>query len=95
MQSKRKAIKHPTKTIENYLANVPDDQRIALENLRRAIKAAAPKAEECISYQIPTFRLNEKILVSFAAWKEHCAFYPGSHPIKVHKGPLKSYDSQG
>ena len=63
-----------------------------LEKLRKAIKAAAPKAEECIAYQIPSFRLNGKYLVSFAAWAKHCAFYPGSAATKVHKAALKDYD---
>jgi uncharacterized protein YdhG (YjbR/CyaY superfamily) len=69
MRSTRK----PT-TIDEYLAGVPDDRRAALEALRATIRAAAPKAEECISYQIPTFRLNG-MLVAFGATAKHCAFY--------------------
>lgn len=80
-------------TIDEYLARVSRDKRVALEKLRRAIKAAAPKAEECISYQIPGFRLNGRMLVSFAAWANHCAFYPGSYPLEVHKQELKNYDT--
>ena len=54
-------------TIDEYLAALSNEKRAALEKLRKAIKSAAPKAEECISYQIPTFRLNGRMLVSFAA----------------------------
>ena len=80
-------------TIDEYLVFVSDEQRIALEKLRRAIKAAAPKAEECISYAIPGFRLDGRLLVSFGAWAKHCAFYPGAHPVKAHEAELKSYDT--
>jgi len=79
--------------IDEYLATLSEEQRKALEKLRKAIKSAAPKAEECISYQIPGFRLNGRMLVSFAAWANHCAFYPGSYPLEVHKKELKDYDT--
>ncbi len=48
------------KTIDDYLAKVSPDKRVALEKLRKAIRAAAPKAEECISYGLAAFRLNGK-----------------------------------
>jgi len=66
------------KTIDDYLAGVNGDRRGALEKLRKAIHAAAPKAEECISYGIPAFRLNGRLLVGFGAWANHCSFYPMS-----------------
>jgi uncharacterized protein YdhG (YjbR/CyaY superfamily) len=80
-------------TIDEYLAPLSNEKRAALEKLRRAIKAAAPKAEECISYQIPSFRLNGKLLVAFGAAAKHCAFYPGSSPVEAHKRELKDYDT--
>lgn len=80
-------------TIDEYLAPLSSDKRSALEKLRQAIKAAAPKAEECISYQMPSFRLNGRMLVSFAAWANHCAFYPGSYPLEFHQKELKKYDT--
>ena len=86
----RKAEKPATH--DEYLATVSDDKRAALETLRRTIKSAAPKAEECISYQIPAFRLNGKLLVAYAAGTKHCAFYPGSI-VKVLKHELKEYDT--
>ena len=80
-------------TIDEYLAPLSKEKRAALEKLRKAIKSAAPKAEECISYQIPTFRLNGRMLVSFAAWAKHCAFYPGTFPIRSHANELEGYDT--
>ena len=52
-----------TKTIDDYLAALSHDKRAALERLRKTIRAAAPRAEKCISYQLPAFRLNGKLLV--------------------------------
>ena len=48
------------KTIDEYLAALGDEQRAALEKLRKSIRAAAPKAQECISYGLPAFRLKPK-----------------------------------
>ena len=74
------------------LLRVTEDKRGALQKLRTAIKMAAPKAEECISYQVPAFRLNGKFLVAYGAAKNHCAFYPGS-TVKALKNELKGYDT--
>ena len=81
------------KTIDEYLAALSDDKRAALEKLRKTIRAAAPKVEECISYQLPAFRLNG-ILVAFGATKNHCAFYPmSSATVAAYKDELKNYDT--
>ncbi len=80
------------RTIDEYLAALSGDKRTALEKLRRAIQAAAPKAQECISYQLPAFR-QDGFLVAFGAARNHCAFYPGSFAIEAHKGELKRYDT--
>jgi uncharacterized protein YdhG (YjbR/CyaY superfamily) len=80
------------KTIDAYLARLSEPQRTALEKLRRDIQAAAPSAEECISYDIPSYRIGSRLLVSFGAAKNHCAFYPGAHPIRVHRTELTEYD---
>ena len=80
-------------TIDDYLAPLSSDKRAALEKLRQAIKAAAPRAEECISYQLPAFRLDGKMLVAFGAAANHVSFYPGSYPIEVHRKDLKAYDT--
>jgi uncharacterized protein YdhG (YjbR/CyaY superfamily) len=80
-------------TIDEYLAPLSDEKRAALGKLRKAIKSAAPRAEECISYQIPGFRLGGRLLVSFGAGANHCAFYPGAHPVSSHREELMSYDT--
>jgi uncharacterized protein YdhG (YjbR/CyaY superfamily) len=79
-------------TIAEYLAPLSREQRATLGKLRAAIKAAAPEAEECIAYDIPTYRIGGRMLVSFGAWPGHCAFYPGAAPIRVHRAALKRYD---
>jgi len=79
-------------TIAEYLAQTKPEQRAALQKLRRTIRAASPKAEECISYGIPAFRLNGRPLVFFAAWANHCSFYPGSsRTLKKLRGDLKDF----
>jgi uncharacterized protein YdhG (YjbR/CyaY superfamily) len=88
-----KAMSVKPQTIDEYLAPLSDEKRAALEKLRRAIKSAAPKAEECISYQIPAFRLGGRMLVAFGAAAKHCAFYPGAFPVRAHKNELKGYDT--
>ena len=80
-------------TIDEYLARLSNEKRAALQKLRRAIKSAAPKAEECISYGIPGFRLGRKYLMGFGAAANHCSFYPGAYPVKAHKDELKAYDT--
>lgn len=67
-------------TIDEYLERLPDAQAAALETLRKQVRAAAPKAEETISYHIPTFTLNG-MLVGFGATKKHCAFYVMSRSV--------------
>jgi uncharacterized protein YdhG (YjbR/CyaY superfamily) len=82
------------KTVDEYLAALSDDKRAALEKLRKTIRAAAPKAEECISYQLPAFRLDGRMLVGFGATAKHCAFYPmSSSTVEAHKDELKDYDT--
>ena len=81
------------RTIDEYLATLSAGKRAALQKLRRAIKSAAPEAEECISYQIPAFRFRGRILVWFGAATNHCSFYPGAHPIKVLEDELEGYET--
>ena len=81
------------KTPDEYLAGLNEKKHGALEKLRNAIKAAAPQAEECISYGIPGFRLDGKLLVSYGAAAKHCAFYPGS-VLKELKEDLAGYDTE-
>jgi uncharacterized protein YdhG (YjbR/CyaY superfamily) len=81
------------KTIDEYLSRLPADQRAALQKLRAMIRAAAPKAEEAINYQIPMFRLNG-MLVGFGARKGHCALYTMSKAtVKALGSELAAFDT--
>jgi uncharacterized protein YdhG (YjbR/CyaY superfamily) len=79
-------------SVDNYLAALPEDRRAALEKLRKVIKTAVPKAEEVISYQIPAYRYRGKLLVFFAAFKDHCSFFVGRDVMRAHAAELKGYD---
>jgi uncharacterized protein YdhG (YjbR/CyaY superfamily) len=83
-----------TATVAGYLKGLGKEQRAALQKLRRDIKAAAPDAQECIAYGIPTFRVDGRVMVSIGAWAEHCAFYTGSTPLVAHRKDLKRYDTR-
>jgi len=77
--------------IDEYLATVPPKARAALQKLRKTIRAAAPKAVEKISYQMPIF-MYQGMLVGFAAFKEHCSFFVmGTSVMRAHKNELKPY----
>ncbi len=77
-------------TIDEYLKNLPDDVRTVLEKLRTTIKAAAPRAEEVISYGMPAFKQNG-MLVYFAAFKDHLSFFPGSAQVLDKHEELKAF----
>ena len=80
------------KNIDDYLARVPLEARTTLEKLRQTIRAAAPKAVEVISYQMPMFKY-EGMLVAFAAFKEHCSLFAGPGVIEAYKEDLERYDT--
>lgn len=82
----------PATNVDEYLAGVPKEARATLEKLRKTIKAAAPKATEVISYQMPMYKQNGMV-VGFAAFKDHCSIFPGSAVIDAHKEELKHYDT--
>jgi uncharacterized protein YdhG (YjbR/CyaY superfamily) len=77
-------------TVDDYLAALPEEARATLEKIRKTVKAVAPKATEVISYQMPMFK-HHGMLVGFAAFKDHCSFFPGANPIATHKHELKGY----
>jgi len=81
------------RTVDEFLSGLSSEKRAALENLRKTIQAAVPDAEECISYGVPAFKLNGKLLVAFGAGASHCAIYPGALPIEVHKDELKTHST--
>lgn len=76
--------------IDDYIANFPEDVQKVLEQVRVTIQKAAPQAEEAISYQMPTFKLNGN-LVHFAAWKNHIGFYPTPSGTKEFQKEIAKY----
>jgi uncharacterized protein YdhG (YjbR/CyaY superfamily) len=81
-------------SVDDYLAALPEKSRVALEKLRRTIRAAAPEATETISYRMPTFKNEGRFLVSYAAFKNHCSLFPASEAVMKALGEeLKPYFS--
>ncbi len=81
-----------SKTIDDYIKNYPKSTQKILEQLRATIKKAVPKAEEKISYGIPTFTLNGN-LVHFGAFEKHIGFYPTSSGISAFKKEISKYEN--
>ena len=75
--------------IDSYLEQQPENVRAVLEKLRQTIKSVAPEAEEVISYNIPSFKYHG-MLVHFAAFKNHCSFFPGGI-VENFKEELKDF----
>ncbi len=89
-----RSTKRSPKTIDECLASVNANHRDALQEIREAIHAVTPNAEECISYGIPAFRLNGRSLVFFGAWANHCALYPGSSAtLKKFRNELRDFQT--
>ena len=80
------------KSIDEFLARLRAEQRTALQQLRRDIRAALPQAEECISYGVPAFRVDGKFFVGLGATARHCAFYAGS-TVQRFPRELAGYDT--
>lgn len=80
------------KDVDEYLAALPPKPRAALTKLRKLIKAAAPKAEEVISYRVPAYK-HQGMLVGFAAFTDHCSFFVMSPALMTKlKEELKPYE---
>jgi uncharacterized protein YdhG (YjbR/CyaY superfamily) len=73
-----RAPKEGTSVIDDYLASLSGERREALERLRRTIRAALPRAEECMSYGLPAFRVDGEVVAGFAATRKGCSYYPFS-----------------
>lgn len=79
------------RTIDEYIKAFPKDVQVILEKVRHTIRKAAPEAVEWISYQMPTFKLNGKGLVYFAAYETHIGFYPIPSGVAAFKKELSPY----
>lgn len=77
--------------IDEYIEGFPRDVQVLLEKLRMTIRKAAPRAEEAIKYQIPTFVLNGN-LVHFGAFKKHIGFYPASSGVRKFSRELSAFE---
>ena len=73
-------------SVDDYLAAQPDPARDILSRVRDAIRKAIPKAEETISYQIPTYKLHGVPVIYFAGWKEHLSIYPATQTLLADLG---------
>jgi len=85
----KKSMKGPD-TVDEYLAALPEKERTVLSNIRKTIKATAPKAEEVIGYGMPGYKYHG-MLVYFAAFKNHCSFFPGTSMLEHFGEEVKKY----
>jgi len=85
--------KNTPENIDDYISKFPEEIQKQLSSIRRIIRDAAPDAEETISYQMPTFRLNGN-LVHFAAFKNHIGFYPTPSGIESFRKNLINSKTQ-
>jgi uncharacterized protein YdhG (YjbR/CyaY superfamily) len=79
------------KSVADYMAALPKPAKSRLQELRKIIRDAAPKAEEAISYNIPAFKMNGSPLVWYAAFKKHVGLYPRVSAIVAFKSKLAAY----
>jgi len=81
------------KTVDEYLARVPEPARTTLKKVRAAIRSAVPRdATETISYGMPAFKYKG-VLVWFAAFSNHCSLFPGAGVIEEFKNELKGFST--
>jgi uncharacterized protein YdhG (YjbR/CyaY superfamily) len=85
-------------TVDDYIASFPPEVRSVLQSIRDTVRAAAPEAEERLSYAMPTFFLKRGVLIHFAAFKDHIGLYPPvrdpdlkarTEPYRGEKGALR------
>lgn len=87
------AMKRDIETVDEYIALQPETAQRALSQVRSAIRKAAPKAVESISYKMPTYKLNGERLLYFAGWKQHYSLYPATKRLLAALGDdLKPYE---
>lgn len=87
-----KTSRRTPRDIDDYIAGFPEDVQKILKKVKATIKKTAPDAEETISYQIPTFKLNGRYLIYFAGFKNHISLYPAPRGAKEFKTELAAYE---
>ena len=91
----KKVAKKTTKaarTVESYLANIAGERRAALDRLRHTLRNLLPAAEECISYGLPAFRVDGRVVAGFAATAKGCSYYPfSSATLRTLADDLKAF----
>jgi uncharacterized protein YdhG (YjbR/CyaY superfamily) len=87
------SLKTKPETIDQYLSALTEAERTALTKLRKAIHAAAPGLEECISYSMPAFRFEGSVVAGFAANRNFLSYYPFSGSVlKTLERDIEGYD---
>ncbi len=85
--------KSDIKSVADYIAAQPAATRVALKRVRGAIRKAMPKADEMLSYSIPAYKLNGRVVIFFAGWKQHYSIYPATDGLAdAFKDELASYE---
>lgn len=84
-------MRETAKDTDAYLASLPPADRAALQRLRSAIKAAAPEAVESIAYSMLAFKYRGRPLAYFAAFKDHCSFFPTAFDAEAFAADLAPY----
>ena len=74
-------------TIDEYIASKPDATQRFLETIRACIRLAVPEAQEAISYQIPAFKIADRVFIFFAGWQKHYSLYPIDENLLKTFGP--------
>ena len=89
----REEMKREIESVDDYIAAQPEAAQPVLDRVRRTIRKAVPKAEESISYKIPTYKLHGERLLYFAGWKQHYSLYPATKRlVAALKEDLKPYE---
>jgi uncharacterized protein YdhG (YjbR/CyaY superfamily) len=83
-------IKSKFQNIDEYIALFPAEIQVLLQQLRETINKAAPDTQEVISYSMPAFK-QDKVLVYFAAFKDHIGFFPTASGVAAFKEDLEPY----